>query len=136
MTRIRTQLRLMGTIAPEHITQQLKMQPDESWKPGDSIEHTQLRHENHGWVLCSGWEDAPALEIQAQQVLDRLNYRIGALPLWAANNRQTLDIELACCIELDGPVPSINFSSILLDKAASLGMSIDVDVILVAHPIV
>jgi len=122
MTRIKTQLRLMGTILPEHITQQLKTKPDESWTPGEG------QNNNFGWALDSGWEESLDLGAQAQKTLDRLNYRIGILQQWATTNRQQLNLELACCVEISGSTPSINFSPQLLQRVASLGASIDVDV--------
>jgi hypothetical protein len=132
-TRIKSQVRLTGSVDPEHITKQLKMEADETWKLGDKMAHTCRRHKDNGWELTSGWEDSSDLGEQAKKILDRVNYRIGILKQWAANNRQTLDMELSCCVELCDQAPSINFGPVLLERAASLGMTIDVDIIQVAN---
>lgn len=116
----------------ERITHLLGLQPTTTWRAGDARQGGGHPRTSHGWVLTLPPRPAVDFIDLVQQLLEQIE------PAHEALRRLVDDHGVNARISLVGTVsellPAMFFDNGLLDRLASLGVSLDVDLFLTTSP--
>src|SRR5947207_9065115 len=125
-TRISAALTLTGSgYDPDEITQQVGVTPTDTWRLGERIQNTALRHKHDGWSFSTGLQESFDLSQQVRTLLDQLQPYFAALTNCC--RRWSLEAEIECVIYAEGQIPAIHFDPDDVKRIAELGAEIDVD---------
>ena len=108
------------------LSQLIGFECDTSWIMGEPrVKGATIKHDKNGWILNSGCPDSTPLEEQLIALLNRLQPAATELRQIA----QAHEVELSCVLYSDIR-PELNFSSEIIQRAAAVGASLDVDLYL------
>ena len=111
---------------PDVITRKLQIAPTKTWRLGDPIQETILRHKHDGWSISSDLSDTDDLEDHMRALLKLIYPRRKQLE--QLRRQYKLEAEFACAIyTYDGSRPAIHFDSEIVRQVAELGAEIDID---------
>jgi hypothetical protein len=123
MLELIVRFQITGEFDPAQITSALGVTASETWRKGDVVLNTKMRHRTNGWRLMSGLGSGAGLEEQTKAILKKLE------PGWNELQKlcSTLEAELSCVIYTSGYRPTIHFDSAVIQQMASIAGRIDVD---------
>lgn len=123
MLKLIVRFQITGDFDPDQMTSALGVAASETWRKGDVVLNTTLRHRTDGWRLTSGLGSGTGLEEQTKAILKKLE------PGWNELKKfcSTLEAELSCVIYTSGYRPAIHFDSAVIQRMASIAGRIDVD---------
>jgi len=112
-----------GDFDPAVITQQLGMQPSESWQKGDLNERTRYERKSSRWSLNSRLDHSADLEEHVRDVLDQIRHHAATI--------RRIGQEFKCWIQLVGyfykVYPGFGLDPDLIADMALLNVGIDCD---------
>ena len=111
---------------PDQITDATGILCDHSWRIGEKREKTILVEKTNGWVLNSKTPKNAPLEVQIEELLERLI--VHADRIRALSEHET--VELSCVVYASAP-PSLNFNKSVIQRVCQLGASLDIDLYLI-----
>jgi len=111
---------------PEQISDATGILCDHSWRIGEKREKTILVEKTNGWVLNSKMPKNAPLEVQIEELLERLI--VHADRIRALSEHET--VELSCVVYASAP-PSLNFNKSVIQRVCQLGASLDIDLYLI-----
>ena len=116
---------------PDEVTSLLGVQPTETWRLGDLVPRTILRHKHDAWLWSTGYERLDAehtidLMSQVRRIFDRLHP--DTAKLIDICTRLQLEPALNCVLYVEGNYrPAVHFDSDIIQWLAQLRAEIDID---------
>ncbi|QVL33188.1 DUF4279 domain-containing protein [Telmatocola sphagniphila] len=122
-------LKLTGLgFVPETISDLIQLQPTKTWRQGDAVERTQLIRKQDAWILALPQMRSNDLDSAICQLLAVIGPRQEELIL--AAQEFGLNVEVSMAVYIDEGTPSCLLEAGTIDQLASLGASLDIDLIL------
>jgi hypothetical protein len=111
---------------PEQISDATGILCDHSWRIGEKREKTILVEKTNGWVLNSKMPKNAPLEVQIEELLERLIVHADRIRVLSEHET----VELSCVVYASAP-PSLNFNKSVIQRVCQLGASLDIDLYLI-----
>jgi len=111
---------------PDQITDATGILCDHSWRIGEKREKTILVEKTNGWVLNSKMPKNAPLEVQIEELLERLIVHADRIRVLSEHET----VELSCVVYASAP-PSLNFNKSVIQRVCQLGASLDIDLYLI-----
>ncbi len=116
---------------PDEVTRRLGIEPTTQFRPGDPItEDGEGRRRRSGWILEFAEQETLQIEEMLDEVKRQINVAGSAIPQICRDLK--VQAVILCGVRRNGSdaMPALGFSPRFIDWAASLELSINVDVIL------
>ncbi len=118
-------------VSPEEITNLVGLQPTRTWRMGDSVQKTLLKHKKDGWLLGLPRKRTINFEEELCSLLDKVEpHRDNIIK---ARERLNLGSLIRCVAYVSDQTPILGFSNKTINRMASLGADFDLDLILIAE---
>lgn len=115
-----------ATYTPGAITSATGLQCDKSWHAGDTRKPTTIVEKDNGWILNSGLSEAASLDEHMESLLGMIEPAKEVIRSFSATD----SVELSIVIYAPSP-PALNFPYSIINRAAELGASIDIDLYII-----
>jgi len=126
---IEVALKLTGNgLVPEEATALIQLAPTKTWRLGDRVQETELRRKNDGWVFALPKRETYDMNTLLQDLLNAIEPYTDKIREAARVFR--LDAEISCGVDIRGETPAGWLASETISRIASLGASLDIDLIL------
>ncbi|HTU32706.1 MAG TPA: DUF4279 domain-containing protein [Candidatus Acidoferrum sp.] len=122
-------LRLAGQgFSPDDVTALVGLSPTKTWRCGDSIQGTWLQRKNDGWSFGLLQRETYEMDAFLRELLDAIEpYKAKIVE---AAERFHLDVEVSFGVYVRDETPASWFAAETIRRLASIGASLDVDMIL------
>jgi hypothetical protein len=105
-------------------------EPDEYWVVGDKIGSSIRLRDDNAWVLSSGYTENNEISDLLVNLFARIDkFKTKAIDYLSSHKNLNADISIAIYISDETPV--INIQPNILKKLASIGATLDIDIILI-----
>jgi len=125
--RITAARRFAGNYAPRLALQRIRLGQAITWRRGDAIERTKLKHDCDGWELSTGLMNSLSLSHVLGQLLARLGGFEQEIRSLCAET--SIEPEISCAIYARDGQPEITLSAEILHKLVELGVTLDIDIL-------